>query len=606
MLFGWLASNPAADVAPTLAAMSAALTLGPREKSTLWTFPGFGIGVLENAMEGDGPTSNEPARAADGAGLWMAGEAFDWPSRGACSGPLQSRERRFRQILLDELRTKGAEVIRDLDGEYQIALWDPSARTVLLLNDRFAALPIYMARNVEGVAFAGGVRGVLMAPGVTAEPDPDAIREAVTFGGFRLGTRTNVRGVTMVPPASCVTLTASAVTTRRYWSWSELPAPATPDRQALLEETRAAWRDAVRRRLGGSSRSGLTLSGGLDSRAILAEASAQHLRMSALTYGVPEADDVKIAARAAITAGADWTLFRLYEENWLERRAEHIQATDGLVNLVDLMHVEPVTRMPELFDIYLSGYIGDAVTGSTLFTIRNADDLMGSMPYYGDRLGMPYADARHCAEQILAGLDGPPRFAPFEHKLVQSTNRITGAARPYVRVRRPFVDYRFFEIAQRVPPAWRANHAWHEEWLVSTYPKLFARIPNQRTGVPPRSSWLRWQATRTTRFAWRRLLTRLRAQGVDVAVPERSFHPDDLHWAKPDARRKIEETILRTGSISADVFGREQVQATLSEFFDESYGAVQVIGALFVFEHYHRTLPSFLAAARETGALIQC
>src|SRR5207244_4430381 len=178
-------------------------------------------------------------------------------------------------------------------------------------------------------------------------------------------------------------------------------------------------------------------------------------------------DDVRIAARAARAAGARWTLFPLYADGWLERRTGRIHETDGLINLVDLMHVESVDEMPNLFDTYLSGYIGDAVTGSTLFSIHNAADLVASMPYFGGPLGLSYADALACAEQILGELCGPPRYAPFEHKLVQSTNRITGAARPFVRVRRPFVAYSFFETAQRIPSSWRGEHGLHRGWVAS-------------------------------------------------------------------------------------------------------------------------------------------
>ena len=52
-----------------------------------------------------------------------------------------------------------SRAIRGLDGEYQIALWDRAERTLLLLVDRFAALPLYWARSRQGFAFAGGVRG---------------------------------------------------------------------------------------------------------------------------------------------------------------------------------------------------------------------------------------------------------------------------------------------------------------------------------------------------------------------------------------------------------------------------------------------------------------
>jgi len=609
MLFGWLSANPGADTADVLSAMAAALRADVRQEAMIWTYPGFGIGVIEraSAVSPAGKTpSREPVRTADGTSLWMAGEAFDWPSHGGLDNAAASRGPSFRRRLLDALRDEGPDAICDLDGEYQIALWTPSNRTLLLLNDRFGALSLYTASSAAGVVFAGGVRGVLMAPGIACEPDLEAIREAVTFGGFRLGSRTNIRGITMVPPSSGVMLSPRTIELRRYWTWSALPQPDGTDRSTLLEETREGWRRAIARRLDGAAAPGLALSGGLDSRAILAEAHSQGQRLAALTYGVPESDDVTIARRAAGAADAPWTLYPLYSAGWLERRAGRIQQTDGLVDLVDLMHAEPLEQMPQVFDTYLSGYIGDAVTGSTLFSIQNAADLVASMPYYGGTLGLSYESALARAEDILARTPGPARFAPYEHKLVQSTNRITDAARPFVTVRRPFVDYAFFEIAQRVPAAWRNDHAWHEQWLRSTYPRFYARIPNQRTAVPVQSSRLRWQLTRTARFGWRRALSLLRARGLAVTVPQRHFHPDESYWSVPEARRVIEETILRSGSLSCEAFGREAVRSTLKQFFDERSVAVQVVGAMFVFEHYHRALALFLADAREKGALIQC
>src|SRR5204862_1884430 len=116
----------------------------------------------------------------------------------------------------------------------------------------------------------------------------------------------------------------------------------------------------------GARRPGLTLSGGLDSRAILAEAS-RHEHLRAITYGVEHSDDVRIAAHVAAAAGAEWTCFPLYAEGWLDRRTDRILETDGLVDLVDLMHTEVLDLLPSSFDVLLSGYIGDAVAGSTLY-----------------------------------------------------------------------------------------------------------------------------------------------------------------------------------------------------------------------------------------------
>jgi hypothetical protein len=134
--------------------------------------------------------------------------------------------------------------------------------------------------------------------------------------------------------------------------------------------------------------------------------------------------------------------------------------------------------------------------------------------------------------------------------------------------------------------------------LRSTYPRLFASIPNQQTGVPPGASNLRRQLTRAARFGWRRLVRTARAAGLPVEVPERTYHPDERFWSRPEARPVIEGTILRSGSISCDIFGRARVHATVQTFFDSGAAPVQVIGALYVFEHYHQTLAAFLADAR--------
>ena len=85
---------------------------------------------------------------------------------------------------------------------------------------------------------------------------------------------------------------------------------------------------------------------------------------------------------------------------------------------------------------------------------------------------------------------------------------------------------------------------------------------------------------------------------MPVAVAERSYHPDDRFWAKPNERLRIEGTILRNGSISCDIFGRARVESTLRDFFERGAGPVQVIGALYVFEHYHQSVANSLLRAK--------
>ena len=104
--------------------------------------------------------------------------------------------------------------------------------------------------------------------------------------------------------------------------------------------------------------------------------------------------------------------------------------------------------------------------------------------------------------------------------------------------------------------------------------------------------------TRVLRFGWRRMLGAVASIGVPVTASRRSYHPDDVYWRHSEARAHIEDAILQRGSLSCEVFGREAVTAVVRDWFDRLQGATQVIGALYVFETYHRDLGATLNAAR--------
>lgn len=601
MLFGWVAADCAADTEGVLHEMAAALRGDRGLKVALWGERGFGMGAVylgpSNQHDGSPPGM---IHAQSRYVAWMAGEAFAWDSEPLDEAVAGGRSQLFGRRLLARWEAEGPRSVRALDGEYQIAIWDRRERQLQLLLDRFGALPMYWAENSEGFAFAGGVRGVLVAPGVDARPDPDALREAVSFGGFRLGVRTNMMGVHMAPPSAVITSRAGRTSVARSWTWSEAPGARALPHADRLHAARCLWREAIRRRLVNSRRPGLTLSGGLDSRAILAEASRQTADISAVTYGVAQSDDVRFARRAARAAGASWELVPLYRPGWLEARLDHVLDTDGLLNLVDLMHLEAAPRIGERMDVCLHGFIGDVVSGGTYSDMNGIEAALSSLPYYGGRLGLAPDRARELVRAMIAA-EGGARFLPYEHKFPQAVGRITAALRPWVRVRRPFTDYAFWEMAGTIPPELRRHHAWHESWLRATYPELFARIPHHRTAVPAGASSLRRHATRAARFAWRSALRTAAALGLPLTPPERTFHPDWQAWRVPDVRDAITSTILRPGSIAVEIFGRDALEATLSDYFDCDAAPAQVIGALCVYEHYHRALPACLSRARARG-----
>jgi asparagine synthase (glutamine-hydrolysing) len=598
-LFGWVPCSAQADVPPVVDAMAAALRVDEAQRIAIWERPGLGIGSIEPpALAGERGEAT-PAVSSDGRFfLWMCGEAY---ASGDAGLPLrdaaESRSASFRRALLDRWLAVGAHAVRSLDGEFQIAIWDARDRLLTLVNDRFGGLPMYWAGSSEGVAFAGGVRGVLVAPGVSAEPDVDALREAVTFGGYRLGARTNVQAVRMVEGAVVQTIGRNGRTARRYWTWTDIPAQAVGRVEDAIDELHARWRRAIARRMTDSARYGQTLSGGLDSRAILAEA-APGRAWTAITYGVSGCDDAAYAKRAADAVGAKWLFQPLYGGDWLAVRSAQIQAVDGLIDLADLMHLESLPLQRRELDVHLSGYIGDAVSGPTFAAVSNAEQVLHSLPFYGTTIGLDEAAAMRRAAALVDALGGAPaRFAVFEHKLPQSTNRWTAAWRPWLRVRKPFVDYELFDFCQGLPIALRTGGRLHERWLRARYPTCFAAIPNQRTGLPALAPAWRVQLARLGRGAQNRVLPLL-PPPLRPAPRIRAYHDNDRMWRRPEVVDRILAPITAKDAVCAGVFGADRIADLTARWRAAADAPAQVIGALYVFETYHAGLPAVLRDAR--------
>jgi hypothetical protein len=182
--------------------------------------------------------------------------------------------------------------------------------------------------------------------------------------------------------------------------------------------------------------------------------------------------------------------------------------------------------------------------------------------------------------------------------LPQATNRWSAAWRPWLRVRKPFVDYAVFDFWQGLPSELRGRHRLYERWLRSRYPACFEKIPNQKTGLPVLAPSWRLGLARARRLAWKMIQPSLVNLGLPARPRLRYYHADEIFWRVPQARERIEGMILRQGSLSCEIFGRDSVVAVVSDWFDRLAAPTQVVGALYVYEAYHRDLLRHLDGAR--------
>jgi len=233
---------------------------------------------------------------------------------------LEGEGARFRsrcdtEVILKAYARWGADGVSRLRGMFAFALWDAAQGTVLFARDRLGIKPLYLCSvtrpgGTRTVLFASEVRALLASEMLEREVDPVALASYV-WNGFVVGPRTIVRGVELLPAATCAIASNDGVlaTPQRYW---RLPAASSPPRPR--EELEAQLSAAVQMHLVSDVPLGIFLSGGIDSSAIAALAvRAGSARVRTFNIGFEEAvyDESSHARAVARALGTEHHELRL-------------------------------------------------------------------------------------------------------------------------------------------------------------------------------------------------------------------------------------------------------------------------------------------------------
>jgi len=212
--------------------------------------------------------------------VWVVlnGEIFNYPELRAV---LEQRGHRFRtqtdtEVLVHLYEEKSESFLRELNGQFALALWDVRRQRLLLARDRFGIAPLYYAQRQEVLVFASEAKSLFVHPRVQARPDPWGLDQLFTFWST-VPPRTVFKDVHELPPAHYLLACREpgrSVTLRRYW---DIPSPAARDRpEGKRKESDWAGElldlllDAIRIRLRADVPVASFLSGGLDSSLVSA------------------------------------------------------------------------------------------------------------------------------------------------------------------------------------------------------------------------------------------------------------------------------------------------------------------------------------------------
>jgi asparagine synthase (glutamine-hydrolysing) len=176
------------------------------------------------------------------------------------------------EVLLAAYERWGTGCLERLNGMFAFALWDAERRELVVARDRFGEKPLFYTRLADGgIALASEMKALFAHPEVSARTNEDQVEAYVSGRFYEDAPETMFAGVNRLMQAHAMTIGDDGVVRRhwRYWTPDYTAIRSDYTEPQAFDEFRALLERSIRMRLRSDVPVGTSLSGGLDSSAIV-------------------------------------------------------------------------------------------------------------------------------------------------------------------------------------------------------------------------------------------------------------------------------------------------------------------------------------------------
>ena len=459
------------------------------------------LGVLNPVPQ---PVANETGN------LWIIfhGELAD--NHGGLSDP---------EYVLDQYMRYGDSCAADLEGMYHFVIFNSDRNEMKIFSDKFGLYPIYYSLPGNNFIFGAEVKALLASDLVDKTPDYAAMGDFFHYGQI-LGNKTLFEHVKLVPPGSVLTchLDTFSCTIEPYWQLDSIFAEHGRYDTGLSPDTAVDLLcESIQKSCKNPDMLGLSLSGGLDSRAILAGLGELASGMQTYTLGIEGCADQKLAERMARISGTNHEflpLNQLYISDFGGMARDMINFSDGMY------HPHESTEMLALqyfrtakFRILLRGHGGEIAKANLAYPVIVGKEVVT----YNQKVSIiDYIFQK--TNLVMRDIDMMKLFAPVNREMfmnapVRSLQESCGHVakilapadvciyyyinehirrqvvasldifRKEIEVRMPYLSSEFLCALLHLPVQERFSGEIHHKLIQKTMPALI-KIPNSNTGAP--------------------------------------------------------------------------------------------------------------------------
>ena len=438
-IVGIISRKPIAGTAPLVKAMLASMRHESFYVTGDFAAPELGIcaGWIahENSFVDKQVFQNETRDVS----LIFSGECF---VDGETKNWLRQNGHRFSETggdcLVHLYEEQGENFFEKLNGLFSGLLVDRRQKKVFLFNDRYGMERVYWHEAGGSFYFASEAKALLRVLPELREFDREGVAQYLGVGCALAG-RTLFRGIRLLSGGARWVFENGDVRREQYFSpetWEALPKLSGPDYEAGF---RATFQKILPRYFGSGSKIGIALTGGLDTRMIMACHSHNPRSETSYTFTGPVGQtlDDRVAARVASACGLDHQLLRLRPDFFTDFAAhadKTVFITDGCSGITGAHEIYFHQQARPLAPLRLTGNYGSEVCRAiSTFKPLGLDpqlftpDFLPAVNAAGDQLAagrnQTHPDTFAAFQEVPLSLFGNPGRRPVPDRLSHAVSR---------------------------------------------------------------------------------------------------------------------------------------------------------------------------------------
>ena len=342
---------------------------------------------------------------------------------------------------------EGDQFFEKLNGVFSGLLVDKRRNRAFLFNDRYGLARIYFCETKDATYFASEAKALLRILPELRAFDEEGVAQFLNYG-CTLEWRTLFRGVQLLPGGSLWSFESGNCHKRKYFSPETWEAQPTLTAEAFEAEFEETFKRILPRYFESSSKIGISLTGGLDGRMIMACRPPDE-KLICYTFDGKKGEtlDARLALRVANACSLEHRILRIGQDffsDFASLADRTVYVTDGYFGVLGAHEIYLNAKGRQLAPVRLTGVFGgEILRGVSTFKSVRLSPQLTNPEFHRNTNSL-------AGGELAKGEVHPVTFAAFK-EVPWNIFGSVAACQSQVIFRTPYLDNEIVALAFRAP-----------------------------------------------------------------------------------------------------------------------------------------------------------